>query len=166
MTTDVLKYLGMALLLLFIQVLVLNNIRLYGYATPLMLVYIILLAPANAPRWALLVGGFAVGLVSDIFANTPGVCAASLTLIGFVQPLYLNLFLSRESDDDLVPSIESLGLMKFFSYSFALTLLFLITFYTIAEFSFFHWQQWLYLIGGSTLLTYLLIFVIEIVRSK
>lgn len=166
MTTETLKNIGMAILLLFVQVVVLNNIHIFGYATPLLLIYCILIAPADMPRWASLVMAFIIGIISDIFANTPGVCAASLTLVAFIQPIYLKMFLSRESPDDLRPSLASLGLTKFFSFSFVLTLLFITVFFTLEEFSFFHWKQWLCLVGGSTAITYLLIFVIEFVRGK
>lgn len=166
MTTDSLKYFGWALLLLFIQAVVLNNIHLFGFATPLMLVYCVILLPVNMPRWVSLVMAFVLGLVSDMFTNTPGVCAASLTFVAFLQPVYLKLFLSRESPEDLQPSISSLGLAKYFSFSFPLTLLFVTMFFTLEEFSFFHWIQWLCLVGGSTAITYLILFVIELVRGK
>lgn len=164
MTVDLLKGFGLALLLLLLQVVVLNNIHLFGCATPLLFVYIILLAPNNAPRWAVLLVSFLIGLVSDIFSNTPGVGAASMTLIGFIQPVYLKLFLSRESPEDLQPSLSSLGFSKYLSYSLLLVFLFIVVFFSLEEFTFFHWQQWLLYILGSTLLTYLLIFSIESLR--
>ena len=165
MTLDMIKGLGLAVLLMLLQVVVLNNIHLFGCATPLLYVYLILLAPNNAPRWAVMTAGFVLGLISDIFTNTPGVGAASMTLIGFIQPVYLKLFLSRESPDDLQPSLKSLGAAKYLSYSFVLVLLFVTAYFSIEEFTFFHWQQWLFYIIGSTALTYLLIFTIESLRK-
>ena len=166
MNTDAMKYIALAAAVLIIQVLVLNNIHLFGCATPLMLVYVVMLLPANTPRWIPVAGGFVLGLLSDIFVNTPGVGAASLTLVGMVQPVYLHLFMSRESPDDLVPSVASLGFTKYAFYTLLLLLLFVSTFFALEEFSFFHWQQYLLLVGGSAAITYLLIFVIETVRGR
>ena len=165
MTTDILKGIALGTLLLLLQVIVLNNIHLFGCATPLLFVYIILLAPNNAPRWAVMVVGFLLGLVSDIFATTPGVAAASMTLVAFLQPAYLKLFLSRESPENLQPTLHEFGLIKYLSFSFPLVLLFVFMFFTLEEFTFFHWQQWLLYILGSTMLTYVLILTIETIRK-
>ena len=151
--------------MLLLQVVALNNIHLFGCATPLLLVYIILLMPNNTPRWIVLLGGFILGLISDIFTNTPGVGAASMTLVAFIQPAYLKLFLSRESPEDLQPSLKTLGFTKYLSYSIVLVSLFIVVFFSLEEFAFFHWQQWALYTSGSIVLTYLLIFTIESLRK-
>lgn len=165
MTTDILKVIGAGLLILLLQVIVLNNIHLHGCATPLLFVYVILCTPRNAPRWAPIVAGFLLGLTSDIFANTPGVAAASMTLIGFLQPMYLQLFLNRDSPENLKPTLHEFGFAKYLSYSFPLVLLFVITFFTLEYFTFFNIYQWMLYVVGSTVLTYVLILTIEIIRK-
>lgn len=42
-----------------------------------------------------------MGLCIDVFANTPGVAAASMTFIGLLQPYLFELFVPRDSADDL-----------------------------------------------------------------
>lgn len=165
MTLDVLKGLAITVAILLLQVVVFNNIHLFGCATPLMFVYLVLIAPSNTPRWVMLVAGFLIGIIADMFSNTPGVAAAAMTLVAFVQAPYLKLFLSRETPEDLLPSLKTLGLTKYLGYSFPLVLLFVVVFFTLEEFAFFNWQQWLLYILGSTLVTYLLIITTETLRK-
>lgn len=112
------------ILLLLTQVLVLNRIHLFDCATPMLYVYIMLLFRRNYPRWGILVWGFTIGLCIDIFSNTPGVAAASLTLLGLLQPYILMLFVQRDSPDDLQPSMNTLGVGNFIYYTIIVVLLY------------------------------------------
>lgn len=152
------------LVLVLVQALVLNHIHLFGCAMPLFYVYLVLLYPRNYARWGLLLWGFFLGLVIDIFSNTPGVASFSLTLLSAIQPKVLSLFMTRDSADDLEPSFRSLGVSKFIYYSILLVLLYNIVFYTMETFNFFNWLQWIKCIVGSSILTEILILVVENVR--
>ena len=118
MTIGVLKTLGTFLIFLLVQVLVLNHVHLFDSATPLLYIYMVLLFPRNYPKWALLVWAFAMGLGVDMFSNTPGVAAASLTLVALLRPYLLELFIQRESADDLVPSMKVLGFSRYLFFAF------------------------------------------------
>ena len=61
-----------AFILLVFQGLVFNHIHFFGYATPVIYVYILCLQPLNTSRYAWLLWGFAVGLGADFFSETPG----------------------------------------------------------------------------------------------
>lgn len=108
---------------------------------------------------------FSLGLCVDVFANTPGVAAASMTLMGLVQPYLFELFIPRDSADDLEPTIRSIGVSSFFWYVFIMILLYCLVFFTLETFNFFNWIQWLKCIGGSTLLTYLLVMALESIKK-
>jgi rod shape-determining protein MreD len=62
----------------------------------------------NTPKWALLLWSFALGLAIDVFSNTPGLASGSMTLIGIIQPYLLELFVPRDSIDDLEISTTTL----------------------------------------------------------
>lgn len=164
MNTDTIKSIAGIIVLLAAQVLVLNNIHLFGCATPLLLVYIIIIMPADTPRWLSLVLGFTLGIVSDIFSNTPGVATTSLTLSAFLQPYLLKLFISREAPESLSPSMTSLGNVKFMFFSFTQVLLYCVLFFSLQGFTFFHIGQWALFAAGSTVLTYVLLLTIETTR--
>lgn len=166
MSIDILKQAGFFVLLCIAQVLVLNHINLFGCATPLLYVYMAIVFPLNYPKWASLLWCFALGMAIDTFSNTPGMSAASLTLVAAVQPYYSRLFTPQDAPEDLRPSFLSFDPTKFTFFVTTLVLLHSIAFFTLEAFSFFNWQQWLLNIGGCTVLTTLLILTIESVRKK
>ena len=152
--------------LLLVQVLVFNHIHLFNCATPLLYVYMPMLFSRNNSRWVVLLLSFFMGMAIDVFQNTPGVAMAAMTFIGLIQPLILGVFMQQDSEADIVPSMRTLGVAKFSYYSFIITFLYCLVFFTLETFSFFNWLQWLETVGASTLLTYILILVLENLRRS
>ena len=113
MTIDLLKRFLLFIVFVLAQALVFGRIHLFHYATPLLYVYFVTMFPRNYPKWAVLTWGFVMGLLVDIFYNTPGVASASLTLIAAVQPYFFSLFVSRDAVESLEPSLLNLGPIKY-----------------------------------------------------
>lgn len=68
-------------LLLAAQILIFNNIELFGFLNPFAYILFIILYPVNGGKNALLLSSFAIGLIMDFFCNSGGVHAfASLVL--------------------------------------------------------------------------------------
>ena len=164
MSIDIIKHLFIFIILVLAQVLVLNHIQLFGCAIPLLYVYFVLRISRYTPKWASLLWGFALGLCIDIFANTPGLAAASLTFLALIQPYMLNAFIAHDNQDDVKPSFRSLGPSKYISYTTICVFAFSLVFFTLESFNFFNWLQWLSNIIGSTIITVLMILVVENVR--
>ena len=135
MAIDTLKRLLSFVLLCLAQVLVLNRIHLFGYATPLLYVYFVLLFPRRYPKWAL--------------------------LLGAIQPYFLELFVPRDAVEAFSPSLPSLNYGKFLLYSLSLVFFYCLVFFAIEAFTFFNWEQWLICSSASTLLTVILIMTLE-----
>ena len=148
------------------QVLILNHIHLFDVATPLLYIYFAITFRRNTPRWMVLLWCFALGLVIDVFASTPGLAAGCMTLMGFIQPYLLELFVPRDSVEDLKSSTATLGFSKFYLLSSVLVVLYCLLFFALEAFSFFNWEVWLVRAGGSAALTLVLILAIETIRSK
>ena len=166
MTSDLINRIVTFLVFLVVQVLVLNHIHLFGVATPLLYVYFVLLFRRNHPKWAILMWSFFLGLCIDVFSNTPGVAAGSMTLVALFQPYVLEPFLTRDSEDNLKPGMRSLGVSKFIFYTIILVFLYTLAFFSLEAFNFFNLMQWLLCISTSTLLTVVLILVIENLRRQ
>lgn len=166
MSADFLKRLGLFALFFLIQVLVLGRIHLFHYATPLFYVYFIALFPRNHEKWAILLWGFLLGLCIDIFSNTPGLAATSLTVIAAIQPYYLELYVPRDSADNLKPSMLTLGPLKFTYYIVPMVLVYCLLFFSLEMFTFFNAFYWLMCVLGSTAITLVLIFALEIGRRN
>lgn len=166
MSIDLLKRLGLFLALCVVQILILNHIHLFGVAIPLLYVYFVITFHRNTPKWAILLWSFALGLAIDVFSNTPGLAAGSLTLIAIIQPYLLELFVPRDSIDELEVSVKILGWSNFITFSAALILIFCLAFFAVEAFTFYNWVHWLICAGSSAVLTLILILAIESVRTK
>ena len=165
MTIDKLQQLAIFVILILAQVLVLNRIQLFHCATPLLYVYFVVMFPRNYPRWACLLWGFALGLVMDMFTNTPGVAAASMTVVAFIQPVLLELFLPRDAEENIKAKAKTLGMGNFAILTAILVLVYCLLFFALETFSFFNGLYWLQCAGASALLTFVLIMVLESIRS-
>ncbi len=166
MSIDFFKRLALLSLLVLLQALVLNHIHVFSCATPLLYILIVLQFSTAQPRWSILLWSFTTGLLMDIFSNTPGVAAASMTFIGFIQPSVLRMFLSKEKiEEECSPSLKELGWLKFVSYTFILTFIYSLLFCTLEAFSFFNITIWAEAIGGSTAITLLMLIAVEKIRE-
>ena len=169
----------MFVVLLLVQVLVLNHIHLYQLAIPLPYIFFVITFQQNTPRWLMLTSSFLLGLLLDIFTNTPGLAAGSLTLMAMlqpylldrmvlmamVQPYLLDRMVPRDAADSLPISSATLGFGKFFTFSAIMTSIYCLIFFALEAFSFFDWQQWLLRTLCSSVLTLLLIVSVEKIRS-
>lgn len=166
MTIDTLKRLLMFAVLCIVQVLVLNQIRLFGYACPLLYLYMVTTFPCTYPKWGVLLWAFALGFVIDLFSNTPGVAAASLTAVAAVQPYFLRLFISNEMIDDVTPTLHDMGPLKYSFYIVVMAMLYCTFFFLFESFRLFDVMELIYSVLGSTLLTVVLILAIENMQKK
>ncbi len=58
--------------ILLFQILLCNNIHILGYASPIVLPYLTMKFHRGSARESLLIWGFVIGLIFDIFSNTMG----------------------------------------------------------------------------------------------
>lgn len=77
------------IVLVFVQVLILNNINLFGYINPYLYIYFILMYPLDENKGLLIFLGFLLGLSIDIFEDSGGVHAAACTFIAYIRPVVL-----------------------------------------------------------------------------
>lgn len=164
MNISIVKSFFFVIITLLMQVMVLNNLHLFSYATPFMIVYIIMSMPNTTPRWLALIVGFVLGIVSDTFSNTPGMAAIPMTLIAFIQPPLVRKIINEENGE-VWPSLQTLGFGKYLGYTLLLVLLFCVVFYSLEQFNLFSFSQCLLYILGSTLITIVLILAVESLRK-
>lgn len=85
--TDWLKYIGLFLLVMFLQVMLLDNLHWLGLIHPFVYIWAILLLPIELPRWMQMFIGAAIGGLMDLNAHTPGVHMAACVMIAYLRPL-------------------------------------------------------------------------------
>ncbi len=155
-----------AFILLLFQVLVFNHIHLFGYATPLVYVYVLVLQPLNTSRVSWLLWGFLMGVAVDFFSETPGLAASSMTFTALCAPVLLQLFAPKDSIEDMVPSYSTLNRWGYIWYVSLLVLLQQFSFLLAEMFSFFNVWEWICTFVASSMLTVILILVAELMRSS
>lgn len=83
--TNIIRFIGLVLL----QVLVLNNINLFGFINPYVYIIFILIFPFTGNKTLLIFLGFLIGLTIDMFNDTGGIHAAASVFVAYVRPLLL-----------------------------------------------------------------------------
>ncbi|PKD18976.1 rod shape-determining protein MreD [Salegentibacter salinarum] len=79
---NIIRFVG----LVFIQVLILNNINFLGYINPYLYILFILLYPFNGNQSLFLILSFLLGFSIDLFEDSGGVHAAACVVIAFIRP--------------------------------------------------------------------------------
>lgn len=155
------KLFFIAIFLLFVQVLVLNQVSVFGYATPLLFVYFIVKLPLTLHRnWVLLLA-FGYGMVLDAFTQSYGLQISALVTVAFLRPYVVMLFVSKDEAIDNLPSANMLGWAKFYRYAGVLVLL---NHLWVAMLNYWEWQEAVRLTGHallSSLITMVLVVACE-----
>ena len=145
-----------------LQVLVMNNIHLFGIVTPFIYLYVILKLPVDLSRSRVILVSFLLGLTIDIFSNTFGIHAAACSFIGLIRAPIIERFVDmRELQEGSVPSYNAFGYIKFMRYALIIIAIHHVALFTIEAFSFFQPGAMIVRMMSSILLSTMLIFVIE-----
>ncbi len=72
--------------LLAIQIIIFNNINLFGFISPFPYVLFIILYPVNGNKSGLLIASFFLGLTLDIFSNSGGIHTTACLALAYFRP--------------------------------------------------------------------------------
>ena len=150
------------LILILAQVLVFNHVFLFGYAIPLVFVYTLLKLPTTLSKeWQFTVA-FILGLIIDIFSDTPGLNAlASIVTVALRRPI-IRLYVLRDDElSDPYPGMKSFGGFTFFKYVLTFCFLYCAIIFIVEELTLAHPERLVLRIVSSTILTSLLILGID-----
>ena len=161
MINNILRGFFYFVVLVLIQVLVLNNIHFLRVATPFLYLYFILKMPVGTSRTNVVFFSFLIGLVIDIFSNTPGMHAAACTFAGFIREPLIRLFMGKDLPEGIYPSYKTFGYGGFFRYVLSLVLIHHVTLFLIESLTLFDPLFLIIRIGASVITTTLLICTIE-----
>ena len=149
------------LLLAALQVLFLNRICLFGYVTPLFYIWMIARFDSSMSRSSILTWAFVLGLLIDMFSATPGLNAASATLLAMFQPGLVKLFVTLDRHDVFVPGFISMGGRQFVGYLLLLTLLHHTVYFILRSIPLGDWSVLALKVVFSALLTFIFMLVAE-----
>lgn len=159
-TASFIRRLGTLLLLAFFQVLFLNRIALFGYVTPLFYIWMIARFDSSMKRSGVLLWSFFLGLTIDMFSGTPGLNAASATLLAMFQPGIMKLFVSLERHEYVVPCSAVMG-RSFMGYLLLLITLHHTVYFILLSIPLGDWTVLVLKIVFSILLTFIFMLVTE-----
>lgn len=151
--------------LVLLQVLFLNRISLFGYVTPLFYIWMIIRFDSSMKRSAILLWAFFLGLLIDMFSGTPGLNAASATLLAMFQPAIVKLFVPLDRHDVLVPCSATMGGRPFAGYLLLMITLHHTVYFILRSIPLGDWTVLALKVVFSTLLTFILMLVTEHVSS-
>lgn len=124
------------IVLVVMQVFIFDNIRLGHFIHPYIYVLFIMLLPFDTPKWRLLIDGFIIGMLIDIFSGTPGLNAAATVFMAYFRPNIIGIT-TRKSDieEKNIPSITEMGLKWFVVYGLMLLIMHNLVLFWIEAFS-------------------------------
>jgi len=163
--TGAIRYSGMFLVLMILQLLIFNNIEFSGYVNPYIYVMFILVLPVAIPSWILLILAFLTGFVIDLFSGTIGVHSFATVMAGFVRPWVLSLNVTAEaSEPDMSPSSYRSGLRWFMIYVVTVVFIHHLALFFVEVFSIRNFFHTLLRVLLSTAVTTFFIVLIDFIR--
>lgn len=162
LTVHPLKFVLLFATLVLVQVLVCNNILLFGVGVPFICIYFILALPLNTGLKVMMTSAFFLGFLIDLFGDTLGRnCLAFLILSVVRKPIFYAYMPREDKYINMVPSISSMGLFNYIKYSLTLSAIFSALIFSIELFSFASFGRIIVMIASSTLVTLLLLLAVD-----
>ncbi len=122
-------------LLVLFQVLILNNIHLFGYLNPYIYIIFVFFYPLRKDKGSFLILSFLLGLTIDFFSNSGGINAAATLLIAFIRLPILSKILNKSDLDYQSFNLRSISIYKSLAYISSLTFIHQLTLFSLEYFS-------------------------------
>lgn len=162
MRTPVLTYIMLTVCLILVQVLVCSHIMLFSVALPIVFFYPILRLPMSLPVKGVMTYAFLLGLIVDIFSDTPGVNAISCTILSVIRRPVFKAFIGNDEVLSVVaPSIGTVGFWTIFKYLLVCTPIYCFLAIMLEYYTFVQIGRTLSIIGASSLFSFILILAID-----
>lgn len=162
-----LKYVILFLSLVLIQVLICNNILLFGVAVPFIFIYLIISFPLNSNLNLLMGVAFLTGFMVDLFGDTLGLnCLACLLLSTLKKPFFYAYMPKDDKHELILPGIASMGWFNFIKYVLTLSAIYCFLVFTIELLSFESFGRIMIMAASSSILTVLVIIAVDALFNK
>lgn len=152
--------------LLLLQVLILNEVMLFGFVIPYIYPLFIILLPLNLNQIQALFLAFVMGLSVDFFEDTGGVHAAASLVIAYIRPLVLRFSFGINYDYQTLKFYNE-GFKQRFNYLAIMIFSHHLIMFSLEAFSFQH----VVLVLKNTLYSgcfslFLMLLVIQLIRKE
>ena len=132
------KQIGRYILVMVLQVLLFNQLQLWGACHPYIYILCLLMMPITLPHSVDMLIGAAVGLIMDIFCNSLGVHTAACILLMYVRPNLIGALVNDKDRLNEQISLRAIGMEAMLKYVVILVVLHHLTVFLLAAWSWTH----------------------------
>lgn len=162
-----LRYVFLFIVMLLAQVLICNNILLFGVAVPFIYIFFIIVLPLNVSLNVLMLISFFMGFFVDLCSDTLGLnCLACLILAVVKKPVYYAYMPHEDKSLAPSPSPLSMGWDNYLKFILTVSGIFCILVFGIELFSFASFGRIVLMSATSTLFTMLLLIGTDALFNK
>ena len=126
------------IIVMLLQVLLFDQLQLWGVCHPYIYILCLLMLPINLPNIVEMLVGALVGLVMDVFCNSLGVHMAACILIMFIRPYLIGSIVNDKDRLKEQMSLRAIGMEQLFRYVLTMVLIHHLTVFLLAAWS---WQH-------------------------
>ena len=163
---DWIKQIGRYILVMLLQVLLLDQLQLWGACHPYLYIMCLMMMPIMLPHSVSMIIGAVVGLVMDIFCNSLGVHTAACILLMFIRPYLIGAIVNDKDRLNEQISLRAIGMEALIKYVVILVLIHHLTVFLLAAWSWAHIGFVLLETLVSSLITISLIIAYNALRYK
>ena len=161
-----LRYIGILVLLLFLQVFVLDNLHWLGLVHPFVYLWAFMMLPIELPRWLQMVIGAAIGMIMDMFTHAPGIHMAACVMVAYLRPLLVERYVQDIDRMKGAVTISAIGSGNYHRLLAVLVVVHHTIVFMLEAFTFSHFGFTLLQIILSSLFSYALILMFEYLRKN
>ncbi len=160
------KQIGRYLLIMVLQVLLFDQLQLWGACHPYIYVLCLLMMPITLPHSAdMLIGAFA-GFIMDIFCNSLGVHMAACILLMYIRPYLIGVIVNDKDRLNEQISLHAIGMEALLKDTVIMVLIHHLTIFSLAAWSWSHMGFVLLETIVSSTITILLVIGYNVLRYK
>ena len=162
MNKDILTYSILFVALILLQVLICNHIAIFNVAIPVIFIYFLIRLPLSVKPSMLFTLAFCLGLLIDIFSDTPGVNALACTLIAALKRPMFYAYVDRDDrTKNITPCVSSIGLTNYCKYLVTFVGIYCLLVFSIEYFSFADVKEIVIMTFSSCILSFAILLAID-----
>ena len=160
------KQIGRYVVVMLLQVLLFDQLQLWGACHPYIYILCLLMMPITLPHNVDMLIGALVGLVMDVFCNSLGVHTAACILVMFVRPYLIGALVNDKDRLNEQISLRSIGMEAILRYVVIMVIIHHLMVFALAAWSWAHIGFVLLETLVSSLVTILIIIGYNILKYR
>lgn len=154
------------IIVMLLQVLLFDQLQLWGACHPYIYVLCLLMLPITIPHIPSMLIGAAAGVVMDIFCNSLGVHMAACILLMYIRPYLIGFIVNDKDRLNEQISLHAIGMEALLKYTVIMVLIHHLTVFSLAAWSWSHMGFVLLETIVSSTITILLVIGYNVLRYK